>query len=60
MSPQSAPPACMTAYPLAANTLTADEISAAKAVLDSGLLTMGHEVQRFENAFASWVGPGMR
>ena len=56
MSPQSAPPACMTAYPLAANTLTADEISAAKAVLDSGLLTMGHEVQRFENAFASWVG----
>src|SRR5262245_41247862 len=56
MSPQSAPPACMTAYPLAANTLTAEEISAAKAVLDSGLLTMGHEVQRFENAFASWVG----
>ena len=56
MSSQTAPPACMTAYPLAANTLAADEISAAKAVLDSGLLTMGREVQKFENAFASWVG----
>ncbi|MCI0421777.1 MAG: DegT/DnrJ/EryC1/StrS family aminotransferase [Acidobacteria bacterium] len=56
MSPQTAPPACMTAYPLAANTLTEEEISAAKAVLESGLLTMGQEVQKFENAFASWVG----
>ena len=56
MSSLTAPPACMTAYPLAANTLTADEISAAKAVLDSGMLTMGREVQKFENAFASWVG----
>jgi CDP-6-deoxy-D-xylo-4-hexulose-3-dehydrase len=46
----------MTAYPLAANTLAAEEISAAKAVLDSGLLTMGRKVQNFENAFASWVG----
>lgn len=56
MSSQAAPPPCMTAYPLAANTLETEEISAAKAVLDSGMLTMGREVQKFENAFASWVG----
>jgi len=56
MSSQTAPPTCMTAYPLAVNTLAVEEISAAKAVLDSGLLTMGREVQKFENAFASWVG----
>jgi CDP-4-dehydro-6-deoxyglucose reductase, E1 len=56
MSSQTAPPACMTAYPLAVNTLAAEEISAARTVLDSGLLTMGQEVQRFEKAFAAWVG----
>jgi CDP-6-deoxy-D-xylo-4-hexulose-3-dehydrase len=56
MSSQTSPPVCMTAYPLAANTLAAEEISAAKAVLDSGLLTMGQEVQKFESAFACWVG----
>ena len=39
MGSQTAPPACMTA--LAANTLAAEEISAVKVVLDSGLLTMG-------------------
>src|SRR5688572_19312888 len=56
MSSPTAPLACMTAYPLAANTLAAEEIAAAKSVLDSGLLTMGPEVQRFENNFAAWVG----
>jgi CDP-4-dehydro-6-deoxyglucose reductase, E1 len=56
LNSQTAPPACMTAYPLAANTLAAEEISAARTVLDSGLLTMGQEVQRFEMDFADWVG----
>src|SRR5262245_55984656 len=56
MSSQTAPPACMTAYPLATNTLDSEEISAAKAVLTSGLLTMGKEVHGFEKAFADWVG----
>jgi CDP-4-dehydro-6-deoxyglucose reductase, E1 len=56
MSSQTVPPACMTAYPLAANTLAAEEIAAAKTVLESGFLTMGQEVQRFEMAFAAWVG----
>ena len=56
MSSQTVPPACMTAYPLAANTLAAEEIAAAKTVLESGFLTMGQEVHRFEMAFAAWVG----
>jgi len=56
MSTQTAPPTSMTAYPLAANTLGAEEISAARTVLDSGLLTMGQEVEKFENSFAAWVG----
>ena len=43
-------------YRLAADTLGADEILAAKAVLDSGQLTMGRRVQEFEGAFAAWVG----
>ena len=55
MSSQTVPPPCMTAYPLAANTLAAEEIAAAKTVLDSGYLTMGQEVRRFEMAFAAWV-----
>jgi CDP-6-deoxy-D-xylo-4-hexulose-3-dehydrase len=49
-------PDCRTAYPLASNTLATEEITAAKTVLESGLLTMGQAVQRFENEFASWVG----
>lgn len=56
MSSRTAPPVCMTAYPLAANTLAAEELSAAKHVLESGFLTMGREVQRFESDFAAWVG----
>ena len=43
-------------YPLAMNTIGAEEIAAAKAVLDSGQMTMGKLVQRFEEAFASYVG----
>jgi CDP-6-deoxy-D-xylo-4-hexulose-3-dehydrase len=43
-------------YRLAADTLDADEIAAAKAVLDSGHLTMGSHVREFEAEFAAWVG----
>lgn len=43
-------------YRLAADTLGRDEIEAAKAVLDSGQLTMGRRVQAFEAEFAEWVG----
>ena len=43
-------------YRLAADTLGAGEIEAAKAVLDSGQLTMGRQVREFEAAFADWVG----
>jgi CDP-6-deoxy-D-xylo-4-hexulose-3-dehydrase len=43
-------------YRLAADTLGRDEIAAAKAVLDSGRLTMGHRVREFEAEFADWVG----
>ena len=43
-------------YPLAMNTIGAEEVAAAKAVLDSGQMTMGKLVQRFEEAFASYVG----
>lgn len=43
-------------YRLAADTLGADEIAAAKAVLDSGQLTMGRHVREFEAEFADWVG----
>src|SRR6266540_2580294 len=43
-------------YRLAADTLSADEIAAGKAVLDSGQLTMGNRVREFEAEFADWVG----
>lgn len=45
-----------TPYRLAADTLGADEIAAAKAVLDSGRLTMGERVRTFESEFAAVVG----
>jgi CDP-4-dehydro-6-deoxyglucose reductase, E1 len=43
-------------YRLAADTMGRDEIEAAKAVLDSGQLTMGRCVRAFEEEFAQWVG----
>ncbi len=43
-------------YRLAADTMGPDEIEAAKAVLDSGQLTMGAHVRAFEKEFAEWVG----
>lgn len=43
-------------YRLAADTFGGDEIAAAKAVLDSGQLTMGPRVRAFEEEFAAWVG----
>ncbi len=45
-----------TPYRLAADTLSGEEISAAKAVLDSGRLTMGDRVRAFEEQFAVAVG----
>jgi CDP-4-dehydro-6-deoxyglucose reductase, E1 len=45
-----------TRYPLAASTFGVEEIEAAKAVLDSGRLTMGPLVQAFESEFAAWTG----
>jgi CDP-6-deoxy-D-xylo-4-hexulose-3-dehydrase len=42
--------------PLNANSVTSEEIEAAKAVLDSGFLTMGRRVAAFEQAFAEYVG----
>jgi CDP-6-deoxy-D-xylo-4-hexulose-3-dehydrase len=46
----------LNSYRLAASTLGAEEIEAAKAVLDTGMLTMGQEVRAFEAEFADWVG----
>ena len=43
-------------YLLADSTFNEDEINAAKAVLDSGRLTMGPEVAAFEKEFATWIG----
>ena len=43
-------------YRLAADTFGAEEIAAAKAVLDSGQMTMDRNVRAFEAAFAAWVG----
>jgi CDP-4-dehydro-6-deoxyglucose reductase, E1 len=42
--------------PLNVNTMGSEEIDAAKAVLDSGYLTMGKEVAAFEEEFAAYVG----
>jgi CDP-6-deoxy-D-xylo-4-hexulose-3-dehydrase len=46
----------VTPYRLAANTLGPEEIEAAKAVLDSGMLTLGEQVAAFEQSFAAWTG----
>jgi CDP-6-deoxy-D-xylo-4-hexulose-3-dehydrase len=43
-------------YPLAINTLGAEELAAAHRVLASGRLTMGDQVARFEAEFARYVG----
>jgi CDP-4-dehydro-6-deoxyglucose reductase, E1 len=43
-------------YRLAAETIGDEEIIAAKAVLDSGYLTMGAQVRAFELEFADWTG----
>lgn len=43
-------------YRLAADTLGAEEISEAAAVLESGRVTMGERVRAFESEFAIWVG----
>lgn len=43
-------------FRLAADTMGSAEIAAAKAVLDSGQLTMGPRVRAFEAEFAEWVG----
>ncbi len=43
-------------YRLAADTMGPEEIEAAKAVLDSGQLTMGPRVRAFEEEFAEWIG----
>lgn len=42
--------------PLSASTLGKKEIMAAKAVLDSGELTMGKQCRTFERAFAAYLG----
>ena len=42
--------------PLNKSTLGEEEIDAAKAVLDSGQLTMGERCRAFEQAFASYLG----
>jgi CDP-6-deoxy-D-xylo-4-hexulose-3-dehydrase len=43
-------------YPLASTTFGAEEIDAAKAVLDSNQFTMGERVRKFESEFAEWTG----
>ncbi len=43
-------------YQLAAETIGAAEIKAAKTVLDSGFMTMAGRVRAFEEEFAGWVG----
>jgi CDP-6-deoxy-D-xylo-4-hexulose-3-dehydrase len=42
--------------PLTSNLLGKEEISAAKAVLDSGFLTMGKLCEQFEREFAAYIG----
>ena len=46
----------MIPYRQSASMFGSEEIEVAKAVLDSGLLTMGKNVSLFEEAFAEWVG----
>lgn len=43
-------------YRLAADTLGSEELDAAKAILDSGRLTMSDRVRQFEREFAAWTG----
>jgi CDP-6-deoxy-D-xylo-4-hexulose-3-dehydrase len=43
-------------YELAASTWGPEEIAAAKAVLDSGMTTMGAQVRAFEQEFAAYFG----
>ena len=43
-------------YELAAETFGPEEIAAAKAVLDTGRLTMAQQVRSFERDFAEWTG----
>lgn len=42
--------------PLNSNTMMQEEIDAAKAVLDSGFVTMGDRCREFEAAFAKYLG----
>jgi CDP-6-deoxy-D-xylo-4-hexulose-3-dehydrase len=57
IDPQASAPTPQSAlYPLAADTLGQAEIAAAKAVVDSGQLTMGRRVRQFESEFAEWIG----
>lgn len=42
--------------PLNVNTMAEEEIAAAKAVLDSGFMTMGAHCRAFEVAFADYLG----
>jgi CDP-6-deoxy-D-xylo-4-hexulose-3-dehydrase len=43
-------------YELAASTWGPEEIAAAKAVIDSGMTTMGAQVRAFEQEFAAYFG----
>ena len=43
-------------YAQSASMFGPEEIEAAKAVLDSGYMTIGRHVAAFEEAFAAWVG----
>lgn len=45
-----------SAYPLAKNTFSDEEIRVAKDVLDSSSFTMGDRVREFEKMFAEWTG----
>lgn len=52
--PDTQPP--MIPYRLAAETFGSEEMAAARAVLESGRLTMGPNVEAFEREFAAWAG----
>lgn len=43
-------------YPLAQSTFSTEEIAVAKAVIDSGIFTMGQQVKAFETEFEEWTG----
>lgn len=43
-------------FPLATTSWDADEINAMKRVIDSGKFTMGQNVEKFESAFAEYIG----